>query len=110
MAIKTKTAQALAGAIGHKQNTIDHIVTYPEELEQDFIMGVEKELGYETLDFFIEKAYKYAKHKLEWQNKRYNTNHSLKYLEKLTAEVYEQQAFSQYTILLSRGFINETNN
>lgn len=103
MAIKIKMAQALAGAIGHKQNTINPIITYPDELQQDFIMGIEKELGYETLDFLLEEAYRYAKHKLEWQNKRYNTNHDIEYLQRLTAEVYEQQAFSKYTLMLAGG-------
>lgn len=103
MAIKTKMAQALAGAIGHKQNNLDPIITYPDELEQDFITGVEKELGYEAIDFLLEEAYRYAKHKLEWQNKRYNTNHNIEYLQVLTSEVYEQLAFSQHTLKLAGG-------
>lgn len=103
MAIKQKKASAPASAKGQQQNIINPIVTYPDELEQSLIMEIEKELGYEALDFLLEEAYRYAKHKLEWQNKRYNTNHDIEYLQRLTAEVYEQQAFSKYTLMLAGG-------
>lgn len=57
---------------------------------------VEEILGYTVDEQLFQDAYEYSKHKLNWQSKRYNTKYDTRYLEIVIAEVYEQQAFSEY--------------
>ena len=57
---------------------------------------VEAILGYKVDPEEYKEAYDYAKHKLAWQSKLYNTTYDKRYLAIVTAEIYEQNTFREY--------------
>lgn len=57
---------------------------------------VEAILGYKVDSEEYKEAYDYAKHKLAWQSKLYNTTYDKRYLAIVTAEIYEQNTFREY--------------
>jgi hypothetical protein len=58
---------------------------------------VEEILKIQISDEDFKEAHSYAKHKLEWQNKHFGTNHGEYYLILLIADTYREQQFSKYT-------------
>lgn len=84
-------------------NSYDSIVSQMERTEKKTIKEVEEILGYKIEMDKYQEAYEYAKHKLEWQSKKYNTTYDARYLEIVIAEIYEQQAFKEFTKLLAGG-------
>ena len=72
-----------------------------ENEKRDLIKQVEAILGYEVDLEEYKEAYDYAKHKLAWQSKLYNTTYNKRYLAIVTAEIYEQNTFREYINLLS---------
>lgn len=73
-----------------------------ERSERKMIKEVEEILGYQVDKEKYEDAYEYAKHKLDWQSKRYGATYSTEYLEIVIAEIYEQQQFTEYMHSLAR--------
>lgn len=68
------------------------------------IITLEREKGKAEIDLEgYEKARRYAKHKLDWQNKRYNTKHSEEYLDKITLEIYQQQIAADHMMEIAGG-------
>lgn len=79
-----------------KQNIDTAIISQMAEDGKKMKKSIEKILGYQVDEQRYEKAYKYAKHKLDWQSRHFNKDYSNKYLAIVVAETYEQQIFADY--------------
>lgn len=84
------------------QNSYMNIISKPDSKAKKIIKEIEEILGYKIEKGPFKEAYEYAKHKLAWQSKRYNTTYDDRYLAIVTAEIYEQQAFTEYMENLAR--------
>lgn len=84
------------------QNSYVPIISKIDENAKKIIKEIEEILGYKVEKDLFKEAYEYAKHKLAWQSKRYNTTYDERYLAIVTAQVYEQQAFAEYMENLAR--------
>ena len=86
----------------NKQNTNTNII--PLEIEESKMKNIVIEkLGYIPEQEGYEKAYKYAKHKLEWQSKHFNKRFDKEYTAIVIAETYEQQIRTDYINTVSLG-------
>jgi len=72
------------------------IISQMAVLEKNVMRAVESILGYKLDPEQYQKAYKYSRHKLEWQSKLYDMTYDDEYLAIVTAENYEQQIFADY--------------
>lgn len=84
------------------QNSYTNIISKLDSKAKRIIKEIEEMLGYKVDKKQFIEAYDYAKHKLAWQSKRYNTTYDDRYLAIVTAEVYEQQAFTEFMENLAR--------
>lgn len=83
------------------QNFDTVIISQMTDKEKSVMVAVENILGYEVDPEQYLKAYKYTRHKLDWQGKLYGRTYGDEYLKIVTAESYEQQIFAAYTNLKS---------
>ncbi len=91
------------------QNSYNSIISQTERMKRKIINEVEEILGRKVDKELFNEAYEYAVHKLAWQSRRYNTTYDEMYLAIVTAEVYEQQAFTEFMNSLARRIYYEVN-
>lgn len=91
------------------QSSYNSIISQTGKIKKKFIQEVEEILGYQVDKQQLKEALDYAIHKLTWQARRYNTTYNETYLAIVTAEIYEQQAFTEFMNSLARRLRYEVN-